>query len=195
MQIVRLGGGDGGHRKTVGDGPSRRRRLCQDQGQTGGGQEQACGEGGGVLSTVATRLHRVGLGAGFGKLKTCRHGGEETLVPFWGRFIPQRHGRGGQLGVEQGSIEERLPSHRILGEQRFQFGGLRRAKRAVEIVGRQRQESLVGIAVMVVFWHVVVWHVLIGHVLVVHGEGFTRAAGLPWRVGVPRIQAGSSASP
>ena len=110
---------------------------------------------------MATRLHRVGLGAGFGTLKTCRHGGEGTLVPFWDRFISKRHGRGGQLGVEQRRVEERLPQDQILGEQRFQFGGLRRAKRAVEIVGRQRQELLAGVGAILVF----------GHVVVVHGDG------------------------
>ena len=124
----------------------------------------------------------------------ARFAKQKVPVPFWvscsPAFIPQRHRRGGQLGVEQGSVEEHVPRHRILGEQRFQFGGLGRAKRAVEIVGRQRRESLAVVAVLVV-----VWHVLVVHVPVVHVEGFTRAAGLPWRAGVPRIQAGSSASP
>ena len=40
-----------------------------------------------VLSHVATRLHLVGLGATFGKLKTCRH----RLGEVFGKLKTCRH--------------------------------------------------------------------------------------------------------
>ena len=43
-----------------------------------------------VLSSVATRLHLVGLLVAFGKLKTCRH---------WGGQIPSPHFTNKQVGA------------------------------------------------------------------------------------------------